>query len=288
MFRAQFLLIRVTAFLLLAFAHSAPVHAWGAEGHRIVCAVAEQHLSEVGRAFLQDVMQDSPDLDGQVNSEWSKSFAQACVWADDVKFGNYRGSYEHHFVNVPKDAASLEVSRDCPALNCLLTAIQRHLTHLAAEPSGRRDRVRRVAALRFLGHYVGDLHQPLHVSHAEDWGGNKIRVTFFGEETNLHRIWDVDAAKRMGLTHRQTPASRNTTPSGVLAWAGESLTLARSTAYRLDGREIKIGDELGESYQSQVAPVIERRLAEAGVRLAGLINQTAAGERVQFLRVAGE
>ena len=276
--------------VLLAWIAAAPltVHAWGAEGHRIVCAIAEDRLDDRGRSFLASVMAESAELDGEINSKWAASFAEACVWADDAKFDGYRGSYEQHFVNVPKAADSLQVSRDCPALNCLLTAIQRNLTHLSVEPSGRRERARRVAALRFLGHFVGDLHQPLHVSHAEDWGGNRIRVKFFGKDSNLHRIWDLDAPKRMGLSHRNPPGPRDVAMSGVLTWADQSLALARHSAYRVGDREIGIGDAVGKTYQRQIEPIIEQRLVEAGVRLAWLINQAAAGQPVRFLKAAND
>lgn len=275
---------------LLALAAAAPLtaQAWGAEGHRIVCTIAQDHLDDAGRAFLNRIMAESPELDGEVNSKWATSFAEACVWADDVKFDGYRGSYEQHFVNVPKGAKTLQVSRDCPALNCLLTAIQSNLTYLGAEPSGRRERARRVAALRFLGHFVGDLHQPLHVSHAEDWGGNRIRVKFFGEDSNLHRIWDVDAPRRMGLSHRNTPGPRDVAMSGVLTWANESLVLARNSAYRVGNREIASGDVVGKPYQRQIEPIIEQRLVEAGVRLAWLINRTASGQPVRFLSAVAD
>lgn len=271
---------------LLLLVLPATALAWGAEGHRIVCAVAESKLDEAGKALVATVMANSEGLDGEPNSRWSKSLPEACIWPDEAKFGTFLGSYEQHFVNVPAGVARLNVSRDCPAMNCLLTAIQRNLTHLAHTPGGRRERARQVAALRFLGHFVGDLHQPLHVSHAEDWGGNRIKVKYFRKDTNLHKIWDVDAPGRMGLSHRHLPGPRDVPLADVLTWAAESLSLARRFAYRDGAEDIATGDSVGKSYQRQIEPIIERRLYEAGVRLAWLINETAAGRPVRFLEAA--
>ncbi len=251
--------------------------AWGLEGHRIVCSIAEQQLDEAGRRLLARVTANNALVDGKKTDQY-RNFADACNWPDEARFQNYRGSYEQHFVNVPAAAERLDVARDCPATNCLLAGIQRHIVYLAAVPGGRREQARQVASLRFLGHYIGDLHQPLHVSHAEDLGGNRIKVRFRDKMVSLHRLWDVDALEAAGLTVANPPDAVVVPDGSVLDWAQASLSLARGVAYRQSGRPIVSDDILGETYQRQVEPVIRRQIYLAGVRLARLLNRIGAGD----------
>ena len=123
-------------------------------------------------------------LDGNSDND----LASACLWADDAKYAKYAGTYESHFLNVPRSENKIEFSRDCAALDCIAVGIQRNLNYLAQTATSDRERARKAAALRFLGHFIGDLHQPLHVSNLEDWGGNKIKVSWFGKKSNLHEV----------------------------------------------------------------------------------------------------
>lgn len=253
--------------------------AWGSEGHRIVCRLAYDRLSDEARAFVDETLALGVLLDGNGDND----FAEACNWPDEAKYNDYRGSYEQHFINVPRRAKSIRFARDCAAMDCIAVGIQRSLTYLARPAEGDREKARKAAAMRFLGHFVGDLHQPLHVSHAEDWGGNRIKVTFFDERTNLHAIWDVGILERAGITY---PASLDLLAGAktefgsrnVLDWMRESLRLARSHAYAgIDGKPIKSGDALGDAYFERSKPVVIEQLATAGRRLAYLIERLADG-----------
>ena len=140
----------------------------------------------------------------------------------------------------------------------------------------------KVEALKFLVHFVGDIHQPLHVSHAKDKGGNDIKVEFFHDRTNLHRLWDSGLIRRtkkpwtdyaselrQGITPEQLADWRKVTdPSD---WATESYELALSHAY-----EIPKNGQLGEAYFDRSIPVVNRRLAMAGVRMATMLNRIFA------------
>jgi hypothetical protein len=100
---------------------------------------------------------------------------------------------------VSSEFTTLDLARDCASLDCVVVAIQRYARYIALPRStNRRERERRILALRFLGHFVGDLHQPLHVGFAQDQGGNLIdvRTSSGGDTRRLHSVWDEEVLQR--------------------------------------------------------------------------------------------
>lgn len=235
---------------------------WGRDGHRIVAEIASRHLTAKAREELNNLLKDErlPDVS---------------TWADDVRNeAAYRWSAPLHYVNIPKDAEGYDATRDCPKGECVVEAVRKYRDVLADGKAAAADRVE---ALKFLVHFVGDLHQPLHAGYAADRGGNDITVEFLGESMNLHALWDTGLLGRTGkmwthyaeeLHQRITDENRkawSSTDPGV--WATESFRLAVSHAYALpEDRRI------GEAYYVRNRPVIEDRLSAAGVRLALMIN----------------
>ena len=293
------------AVLLAPLVHAAPASGWGNEGHLIVCEIALQRLSPRARTFLdavranesevRDPFRDCPDCaaahpdDGR-----AMTFQEGCLWPDESRYDTFKGTYEYHFINVPAAAASLDVARDCGRLDCALAGIQRYTQYLAAAPSASsRERERQALSLRFLGHFVGDLHQPLHVAHAEDLGGNLIEVRFVENGTtvtrSLHAVWDSTVVQRAGLTAPQAAASAlnaeissgeaaEWSELSLLDWAGDSMALARAHAYRRpDGSPVEDGSFLDDDYFRSAIDVVRLRLKQAGVRLAALIEAAAEG-----------
>lgn len=261
--------------------------AWGWEAHKLICAMAERQLTPAAADMVERILDEGAEL-----KDGGRNFAESCLWADEVKYTSYKGTYEHHFVNVPQDALTVELARDCAAISCTPVGIQQALTYLATEPDGDRALVRRSAALRYLGHYVGDLHQPLHVGNAVDWGGNKIVVKWQGEETNLHALWDYKMPEQMGLKHPQSvsflltvkPARDNRLD--ILSWFNESLTAARAYAYvDANGQLIQSGDQISKAYFERAKPVILMRMAMAASRLANLLNRIADGEDIRAFKL---
>lgn len=254
--------------------------AWGWEGHKLICGLAEQRLTPAGQAMVKQLLADGAGLSGG-----EKHFADSCLWPDDVKYKGREGTYEHHFINVPDDAQTVDLARDCAAINCTVVGVQQALTYLSRQASGEREVKRRAAALRFLGHYVGDLHQPMHVGNASDWGGNKIKVKWFKKPANLHGVWDYEILDTMALKYPDSLtflASIKVDHSNpnILDWFDESLALGRSHAYvNARGKLIKSGDRLGKRYFEKNKPVVLERLVLASERLADLLNAIAAGEQ---------
>lgn len=265
--------------LLLLFV-SFNVQAWGWDGHRLVCGMAQAKLSPEAVIMVDTLLAEGESLKGgQV------SFAESCLWPDDVKYSNHKGTYEEHFINVPDAALTVDLLRDCAALNCIATGIQKALTYLSRPAESSREKTRRAAALRFLGHFIGDLHQPLHIGNASDWGGNKVSVQWQGKETNLHALWDYGMLESMGIKYPDSldfllSVKKTSDDKQMVNWINESLALGRTHAYaNVQGNIITSGDSLGSDYLERNKPVLIERLVLASERLAMLLNAIAAGEQ---------
>lgn len=286
--------------------------AFGLEGHRLICEIAFQRLSPAAKTFVNEVRalrteirdpfdgcQNCPEV--HPSDARQMSFSEGCTWADEARRDTFKGTYEYHFINVPKAAAGFDLGRDCGVFDCVLVGIQRYARYLALDPSdSSREKERRVLALRFLGHFVGDLHQPLHTGFVEDLGGNLIAVRFTEngqtETSNLHAVWDSVVLRKAGLS----PGSAQTlnseiTPADAAAfstlditgWATEAHGLARQLGYtKPDGNAVEANDLLDEDYFDPAGDAIRLQIKKAAVRLAALIEAAAAGTLpAQLLRV---
>ncbi|HUP42959.1 MAG TPA: S1/P1 nuclease, partial [Thermoanaerobaculia bacterium] len=132
----------------------------------------------------------------------------------------------------------------------------------------------RVQALRFLVHFVGDVHQPLHVGRRADRGGNEILVLWFGEPTNLHSVWDGRMIESEELSF--TELARfidHPTPEELAAWRAGGYREWIAESFALRPEVYDLGDRrLGYGYAYEKLPIVRRRLLQAGVRLAGLLE----------------
>ena len=122
-----------------------------------------------------------------------KLFAESCTWPDNPKQRS-----NEHYINVPRDFQSF-TTNTCPmASKCLFTAIANEIAVLG----NSNDDKAKLAALKFLGHWIGDLHPPLHVSYEDDRGGGRI-LTSGSCSANLHAVWDgCIVAKKLGSDWR--------------------------------------------------------------------------------------
>ncbi len=241
---------------------SSPALAFGPSGHRVAGHVAAQHLCTQTRQALV------PLLAGM-------SLAEAGLWPDTIR---RQPGWEHtrpwHFINVADHASVARAARRNP--DNVLAALARFEQELGDEslPTGRRG-----IALRFVVHFVVDLHQPLHVGRAEDRGGNLVPVRVAGRETNLHALWDGEPLRVPGGSGpreraRSLPGpdpgeARRWQAASPVAWARESQALRAQVYGFTRGREPAA---LPQAYLAAARSTVDRRLVQAGVRLAGRLN----------------
>jgi len=269
---------RVTVILIAAgiFAAAPRPAAWGPDGHRIVARIALANLTPEARRQVDRILAGDP-----------QDFVEASNWADQVR-PDRPETYNWHFVDVPYGIETYDPARDCPATDggdCVLAAIDRFRRTLA---DGSAARARRAEALKFLIHFVGDLHQPLHSITNNDRGGNDVRVDLGGDRpSNLHAVWDREIIARRKLTD-EAYANRllaelagrplDTGAVDPRAWALESHARAETFVYDYPEfvKDVPPGSpiRLSDAYFERAAPVVDERLTLAGLRLAALINET--------------
>jgi hypothetical protein len=200
-------------------AQALPADAWGDLGHKIICEIAYQELNAKARA----------EVDRLIGLDTFQSFPESCVWPDHP-----RKRAEEHFINVDR-AFTHFTATTCPtAPKCLFTAIAADTEVLKTST----DDQAKLASLKYLGHWVGDIHQPLHVSFADDRGGNYIRES--GPcQNSLHTVWDTCIIeKKLGTDYQQVArdlldglSSSDKTAwiaAPVEGWASESLRVTRT------------------------------------------------------------
>jgi hypothetical protein len=249
----------------IAFA-TVPALGWGRIGHRVSARLAETLLTPVTKAAIRDLLDPG------------ESLADASTWPDEVRRDRPE-SAPWHYVNVPIDEKGYD-PRFCPAQGCVVSKIPDFLATLKRPGATRLEKRE---ALKFLVHFVQDMHQPVHVGDRRDRGGNDLQVQFFGEGSNLHRVWDSGLIEHVASDEAKTfdrlkPAFtadfvRINSPGTVVDWANESHAAARD-AYNdpVTGMPLKKGAKLGEEYQARNIAVAERRVLQSAVRLAKLLN----------------
>ncbi|RXG84473.1 S1/P1 nuclease [Bradyrhizobium vignae] len=249
--------------------------AWGDEGHQIVCEIAYRLATVDTRAAIRKLVRNDQEYD---------TFSESCVYPDHP-----RKRASEHFVNLPRTAHELP-PEGCPgAIPCALSAIEND----SAVVGARGKPADRLIALKFLGHWVGDIHQPLHVSFADDRGGNDISVS--GQCSGvLHATWDTCLVIKAVGTDVSTAASdlidtlspamkEEWVQSDPRDWANESFAITEDikTHYCVlqSGACTKPHSthvEIDDAYIAANTVVVRERLLKAGVRLAHLLDKLFA------------
>ncbi len=273
----------LTAVLLSAL--PGPVLAWGETGHRVVCQIAYDELLPDARAELDRLLALDPNFD---------SFAESCLFADKPEVIRPID----HYVNFPRSTKAVTTA-DCPmADSCVISAIQQDTAVLA---DGMSSDAQKLTAVKLLGHWVGDVHQPLHVSFMDDRGSNSINVDLEEMEwPNFHGVWDGEiVAHNLGNDYQEIAEELRAQISSqqreawrydsVIEWVNESfqIAIAPTTRYCVnkqnacwyadDNMLLDTGEEwrmqkISTRYLRRHGKVVARRLQQAGVRLAQLLN----------------
>jgi hypothetical protein len=264
-------LVPLAAALLLLLAYSGPALAWGSEGHRIVAEIAEQYLEpETARQIRELLAIENATTLGQVST-----------WADEIR-PQRRDTARWHFVDIPIDPpagtpAAYDAGRDCPRGDCVVAAIGRFAGVLGDKTAPPRERLE---ALKFVVHFVADLHQPLHCADDGDRRRQRHPRYLLGRRTNLHAVWDAGILAPAVAGDERAYALRlvrSMMPADIAKWgrgspadgANESYGIARKLIY---GEWPHQPGPLPPSYEAMALPVVNEQLEKAGVHLAAVLK----------------
>ena len=213
--------------------------------------------------------------------EPNETIADASTWADSYR-SQHRETGPWHYIDIPLDEQKYDAkwSKDDAKHGCVVDKIHEFAAILKDKSKPVEERRK---ALRFLIHFIEDMHQPCHVGDNSDRGGNDTQVRYFDRGTNMHSLWDGGMLARMSndedywlkdLATLDTEEARKAGSEGTVEdWATESLHAARE-AYvdPLTGQRIKSGAKLGLDYHNKNIPVVKERMYRAGIRLAKVLN----------------
>ena len=310
------------ACLLVCVLATPATRAWGCKGHQTVALIAEKHLIPEARQLVEKLLGENPvdpKLKRWCGNATNDLLVDASTWPDDVR--NERHNSTWHYIDIPGGKHKGLLAEYCGTDGCVTRAIEELRVILKDKST---EPLKRAEALRYLIHFVGDLHQPLHAINNGDNGGNCVPVKYFHHEPllnplhperedyspNLHQIWDTEIVERdmeVSNPHRYADEldEKFRTESAVWEasgihvdnWAWEVHERAETEVY--DAFPEKIGIEpdvkptacsdnnhigkrmlekhlaVGEAYQNRAAKAVEMGIAEAGIRLAMILNDAA-------------
>lgn len=250
--------------LVVSLSLSTTVFGWGQTGHRVTGALAETYLNEAARKAINDIIPN-------------ESLAEASTYADEMRSESSefwkKTASPWHYVTVAKGKSYPQVG--APEEGDAVTAIDKFTRTLKDKNATLADKQ---LALRFLVHLIGDLHQPLHNGNGTDRGGNDVKLEFFWEDSNLHRVWDSGMIDRHQLSYTEwtqwlqqkmsDKQVKQWSDPDPQTWIAESIVL-RPQLYPSD-------DKLSYGYKHQHLPTLKLRLQQAGVRIAAYLNMVFA------------
>jgi len=237
--------------------------AWGMNGHRIVGQIADYYLTSKARKAVMGVL-------------GTESPAMASTWADFIKSDStYNYLYSWHYVNLPANLDQngvfnfLDSYKEASVYSKIpeMIAILKNKDKTADEKK---------LAMRLLIHFIGDLHQPMHTARKEDLGGNKVTVSWFGQRSNLHRVWDEQLIDYQQLSYTEyATAINHPTKEQLAKWRADSLKQDVYESYLACNKiyaATKADDKLSYNYNFQFVDLMNEQLLKGGVRLAQILN----------------
>lgn len=251
--------------LFIALLINIPIQtmAWGMLGHRVVSQVAESYLNRKTRLEVKKIL-------------GNESMAMASNWADFIKSEpayNYLGNW--HYINLP---AGMNVDQLNNHLqNDTTTNAFTRINFLSAELKNKSlEQDKKVMYLKLLIHLVGDIHQPMHTGRVEDQGGNKVQLKWFGQNTNLHRVWDSDMIDYQGLSYTEYAKSINFLDKKRLhSLQQEATSQWVVDSYKISEKlysNVKADDKLSYRYIYDHIETANQQLLKGGVHLAAILN----------------
>ncbi len=270
-----------------------PLFAWWETGHQTIARIAAAHLTPAARARIAQILdvENTPDA-------VADAMAQASIWADETKRETRTGNW--HFIDLAVQDTRSDIPLRCKDDNCAPARIRLFAAQLASKDAEYRWSNR--DALRYVIHFVGDIHQPLHAISNADQGGNCERLNpYIGKAKNLHALWDGELVNEFNLSDKALAAQLDERTQDVAVagsvddWVWESHELAVTDVYqalRIPTQPVEfpascvdaplaIGElqlDIPDIYLGNMKPVVEEQLIKGGLRLAKLLNDTFAGQ----------
>jgi len=232
--------------------------AWGMLGHRVVGEVAQSHLNETAKGKVANIL-------------GAMTLAEVSNWMDDIKSNDkYDSLRPWHYTTIPdgKTYADITPSEKGDVVQGIKKMVQ-------GLRSGNLSSKLEKEYLMILVHLVGDIHQPLHVGNGEDRGGNDVKVEWFWDSSNLHRVWDsgIIDSKQYSYTELTNLVNHPTEneveewqSAEVEEWANECMSF-RNGIYDLPSN-----NKINYEYRYKHWDTVQLQLLKGGVRLAGILN----------------
>ena len=253
-------------FFALLFIFCLDANAWWDTGHKLVCDEAYKLLTTDAKKALDPMIQEHG------------SFGTACLWADWVKNKERKDTRSWHYINLP-DSEQNTYNTSCPENGCLITAFYEQVNILNDRSLAFRERQE---ALWFIGHFVGDIHQPMHVGYAEDLGGNRHYLELKdGTKSNMHKLWDGQIIEHMESLFGNEYLSLSVTQEiqeflnishseDIESWAQESRDIAMQQSVGYRNNKLKIATN---EYMETHFKVVQERIALGAIRLSQTLNR---------------
>lgn len=233
--------------------------AWGPIGHRIVGLIAEKHLSKKARKNIERIL-------------GNETLAEVSVFMDFIKSDNTkRHMNPWHYMTIPDGQTYDQVGT--PEEGDVYVTMTRLISEIETKQFTDEDEA---FALKCLVHLIGDVHQPLHVGNGEDGGGNDVKLEFFWESSNLHRVWDSGIIDQQKYSYSEYVEWINhPTDEQVAAWQSDSMMdwITESASYRDQIYDLPESMKINYRYVYDNIELVNLRLLQAGVRLAGVLNE---------------
>ena len=232
---------------------------WGLTGHRVVAQVAENYLTQTTKDSIRLFLN-------------GKSLVSISNYADDIKSDKRFDKYKPwHYLNIKlnndyQDIMTNKKGDVVQAINYCINILK----------DNNQSKKEKIFYLKLLVHFVGDIHQPLHVGRAQDRGGNNIKVKWFGKGTNLHRVWDSQIINSHQMSYTELSKDLNVLSlseinkiksDSINTWVKESQQIAK-----LIYHNVEIETDLGFSYSYKYFNIVRLRLLKGGIRLASILD----------------
>lgn len=256
---------KTVLFIVLFFYLPFQALAWGMLGHRVVGEIADSYLTPKARLEIKKIL-------------GNESIAMASNWMDFIKSDtSFKYLDTWHYINFDSNLNYNEMKAYLKT-DTTVDAYTKLNFIIGQLKNKKLQQAKKGFYLRLLIHIVGDIHQPLHVSAKGTTGGNDIRLQWFSEPTNLHRVWDTHLPEFQQLSYTEFTKTINfTNTSQRKLWQGQPISQWLFESYSLAQ---KIHDEIRQPnqrlsyhYNFNHVQTMNEQMLKGGVRLAGLLNQ---------------